>query len=88
VPSQQLQAQLQTQHSVDTGNYIKDKHNIKTTATYNNNNNNNKKKKKKKALKEINLPEAGLRPKPSLRKAMIIHRFVLYNLVSKCYTKL
>jgi hypothetical protein len=40
VPSQQLQGQLQTQHSVDTGNYIKDKHNI-ITATYNNNNNNN-----------------------------------------------
>jgi hypothetical protein len=38
VPSQQLQGQLQTQHSVDTGNYIKDKHNMKTTATYNNNN--------------------------------------------------
>jgi hypothetical protein len=30
VPSQQLQGQLQTQHSVDTGNYIKDKHNIRT----------------------------------------------------------
>jgi hypothetical protein len=30
VPSQQLQGQLQTQHSVDTGNYIKDKHNMKT----------------------------------------------------------
>jgi hypothetical protein len=41
VPSQQLQGQLQTQHSVGTGNNIKDKHNIKTTATYNNNNNNN-----------------------------------------------
>jgi hypothetical protein len=26
---------------VDTGNYIKDKHNMETTATYNNNNNNN-----------------------------------------------
>jgi hypothetical protein len=26
---QQLQDQLQTQHSVDTGNYIMDKHNIK-----------------------------------------------------------
>jgi cell division protein FtsL len=25
VPSQQLQGQLQTQHTVDTGNYIKDK---------------------------------------------------------------
>jgi hypothetical protein len=30
VPSQQLQGQLQTQHSVDTSNYIMDKHNIKT----------------------------------------------------------
>jgi hypothetical protein len=40
VPSQQLQGQLQTQHSVDTGNCIKGKHNTKTTATYNNNNNN------------------------------------------------
>jgi hypothetical protein len=28
VPSQQLQGQLQTQHSVDTSNYIMDKHNI------------------------------------------------------------
>jgi hypothetical protein len=37
VPSQQLQGQLQTQHSVDTGNYIKDKRNIKTTATHSNN---------------------------------------------------
>jgi hypothetical protein len=27
VPSQQLKDQLQTQHSVDTGNYIMDKHN-------------------------------------------------------------
>jgi hypothetical protein len=35
VPSQQLQGQLQTQHSVDTGNSIKEKHNMKTTATYN-----------------------------------------------------
>jgi hypothetical protein len=41
VPSQQPQGQLQTQHSVDTGSYIKGKHSIKTTATYNNNNNNN-----------------------------------------------
>jgi hypothetical protein len=32
------------QHSVDTGNYITDKHNIKTTATYNNNKNNNNNK--------------------------------------------
>jgi protein involved in sex pheromone biosynthesis len=30
VPSQQLQGQLQTQHSVDTGNYIMDRHNIKS----------------------------------------------------------
>jgi cell division protein FtsL len=35
VPSQQLQGQLQTQHSVDTGNYIIDDNN-------NNNNKNNK----------------------------------------------
>jgi hypothetical protein len=45
VPIQQLQGQLQTQHSVDTGNYIKDKHN-----SYNNNSNssnNNKEEKKK-----------------------------------------
>jgi hypothetical protein len=35
VPSQQLQGKLHTQHSVDTGNYIKDKLNMKTTATYN-----------------------------------------------------
>jgi hypothetical protein len=49
VPSQQLQGQYQTQHSVDTGNYIKDKHNMEITATSNNsikffiiyNNNNN-----------------------------------------------
>jgi hypothetical protein len=34
VPSQQPQGQLQAQHSVDTDNYIMDKHNI-------NNNNNN-----------------------------------------------
>jgi hypothetical protein len=27
VPSQQLQGQLQTRHSVDTGNYLMDKHN-------------------------------------------------------------
>jgi hypothetical protein len=27
--SQELQGQLQTQYSVDTGNYIMDKHNIK-----------------------------------------------------------
>jgi hypothetical protein len=30
VTSQQLQGQLQTQKSVDTGNHIKDKNNIKT----------------------------------------------------------
>jgi hypothetical protein len=29
VPNQQLQGQLQTQHIVDTGNYMKDKHNVK-----------------------------------------------------------
>jgi hypothetical protein len=29
MPSQQIQGQLQTQHSVDTSNYIMDKHNIK-----------------------------------------------------------
>jgi hypothetical protein len=34
VPSQQLQGQLQTQHSVDTGNYIMDKHNIKSKTNY------------------------------------------------------
>jgi hypothetical protein len=32
VPSQQLQGQLQAQHSVDTGNYIMDRHNMKTTT--------------------------------------------------------
>jgi hypothetical protein len=31
--SQQLQGQLQTPRSVDTSNYIMDKHNIKTTTT-------------------------------------------------------
>jgi hypothetical protein len=30
VPTEQLQGQLQTQHSVDTGNYILDKHYIKS----------------------------------------------------------
>jgi uncharacterized protein YpmB len=30
VPNQQLQGQLQTQHSTDTGNHIKGKHNLKT----------------------------------------------------------
>jgi uncharacterized protein YutE (UPF0331/DUF86 family) len=34
MPSQQLQGQLQTQHSVDTGNYIMDKHNIKSKTNY------------------------------------------------------
>jgi hypothetical protein len=34
VPSQQLQGQLQTQHSVDIGNYIMDKHCIKSKANY------------------------------------------------------
>jgi hypothetical protein len=33
VPCQQLQSQFQTQHSVDTGNYIKDKHSTKITVT-------------------------------------------------------
>jgi hypothetical protein len=36
VPSQQLQGQLQTQHSVYTGNYIMDKHNIKSKTYYKN----------------------------------------------------
>jgi hypothetical protein len=34
VPSQQPQDQLQIQHSVDTGNYIMDKHNIKSKSNY------------------------------------------------------
>jgi hypothetical protein len=34
VPSQQLQGQLQTQHSVDTVNYIMDTHNIKPHINY------------------------------------------------------
>jgi hypothetical protein len=34
VPSQQLQGQLQTKHSVDTSNYIMDKHNIKSKTNY------------------------------------------------------
>jgi hypothetical protein len=34
VPSQQLQGQLQTQHSVDTSNYIMDNHNIKSKSNY------------------------------------------------------
>jgi hypothetical protein len=33
VPSQQPKGQLQTQHSVETGNYIIDKNNIKNTKT-------------------------------------------------------
>jgi hypothetical protein len=34
VPSQQPQGQLQTEHIVDTGNYIMDKHNIKSKKNY------------------------------------------------------
>jgi hypothetical protein len=34
VPSQQPQDQLQTQHSVDTSNYIMDKHYIKSKTNY------------------------------------------------------
>jgi hypothetical protein len=34
VPSQQPQVQLQTQHSVDTSNYIMDNHNIITKTNY------------------------------------------------------
>jgi hypothetical protein len=34
VPSKQLQGQLQTQHSVDTSNYIMDKHYIKPKTNY------------------------------------------------------
>jgi hypothetical protein len=34
MPSQQLQGQLQTQRSVGTGNYIMDKHNIKSKTNY------------------------------------------------------
>jgi hypothetical protein len=34
VPSQQLQGQLQTQHSVDTSNYIMEQYNIKSKANY------------------------------------------------------
>jgi hypothetical protein len=34
VPSQQPQGQLQTQHSVDTSNYIMDKHSIKSKSNY------------------------------------------------------
>jgi hypothetical protein len=34
VLSQQLQGQLKTQHSVDTSNYIMDKHDIKSKTNY------------------------------------------------------
>jgi hypothetical protein len=34
MPSQQLQGRLQTQRSVDTGNYIMEKHNIKSRTNY------------------------------------------------------
>jgi hypothetical protein len=34
VPSQQLQGQLQSRHSVDTSNYIMDRHNIKSKTDY------------------------------------------------------
>jgi hypothetical protein len=34
MPSQQLEDQLQTEHSVNTGNYIMDKHNIKSKTNY------------------------------------------------------
>jgi hypothetical protein len=34
VPSQQPQGQLQTQHSADTGNHIREKHNIKSKSNY------------------------------------------------------
>jgi hypothetical protein len=34
VPSQQLQGQLQTQRSVDTGNHIMKKYNIKSKINY------------------------------------------------------
>jgi hypothetical protein len=33
-PSQQLLGQLQTQHSVDTSNYIMNIHNIKSKSNY------------------------------------------------------
>jgi hypothetical protein len=32
MPRQQLKDQLQTQHSLDTGNYIKDKHKIQAST--------------------------------------------------------
>jgi hypothetical protein len=41
VPSPQPQGQLQAQHSVDTDNYIMDKHNIKSKTNNNNNSNSN-----------------------------------------------
>jgi hypothetical protein len=34
MPSQQLQSQLQTQHSVDTGNYIVEQYNIDSKRNY------------------------------------------------------
>jgi hypothetical protein len=34
VPNQQLQGQLQTQHRVDTSNYIMDEHNLKSKTNY------------------------------------------------------
>lgn len=34
MPSHQLQGQLQTEHSVDTVNLIKDKHNMQTKTNY------------------------------------------------------
>jgi hypothetical protein len=43
VPSQQLQGQLQTQHGVDTGNYIMEQYNIK------------EKKKHRQALEKIHI---------------------------------
>jgi hypothetical protein len=48
VPSQEPQGQLQTEHSIDTSNYIMNKHNIKSKTNYrqaldddDDNNNNN-----------------------------------------------
>jgi hypothetical protein len=34
MPSQQLQGQLQTQHSANTNNYIMDRHDVKTKTNY------------------------------------------------------
>jgi hypothetical protein len=34
MPSQQLQGQLQTQHSVDTSNYIMEQYNIESKKNY------------------------------------------------------